>query len=136
MNNTSWDWDDLWEDNANPTPVELKPLTGSISNEAVPNVYQEEQLPPAASRWDAEVDRLFGVKGDATQEEVTSSSGYPVAPPSPSELANLSPWDRAYEQALELWRKEHPNLSRAEAMRSFQNDDQYLTRVSTIFQNA
>ena len=91
MNNTSWDWDDLWEDNANPTPVELKPLTGSISNEAVPNVYQEEQLPPAASRWDAEVDRLFGVKGDATQKEVTSSSGYPVAPPSPSELANLSP---------------------------------------------
>jgi len=89
-------------------------------------------------QWGAEIAELFGVEGDATQEEVTSSSRYssPCPPPSPSELANMSPWDRAYEQALDVWMKEHPNLARAEARRSFENDDEYLDRVSTIFQGA
>jgi hypothetical protein len=48
----------------------------------------------------------------------------------------MSPWGRSYQQALEVWVKEHPNLSRAEAMESFESDDQYFPRILKFFHSA
>ena len=69
----------------------------------------------------------------ATKEAVPPTPPYPEAPPSASELANLSSWDRAYEQALAVWMKERPDLPRTEAREAFENDDEYITRVQKFF---
>ena len=69
----------------------------------------------------------------ATKEAVPRTPPYPEAPPSASELANLSSWDRAYEQALAVWMKERPDLPRTEAREAFENDDEYITRVQKFF---
>lgn len=41
--------------------------------------------------------------------------------------------DRAYEQALDAWMKERPDLTRAEALEAFQNDSECITRVLKFF---
>jgi hypothetical protein len=85
----------------------------------------------------------FCVLGDTIIEEMKqykkaalSSPRYNAPPPSPAEIAKMSPWGRSYQQALEVWVKEHPNLSRAEAMESFESDDQYFPRILKFFHSA
>jgi hypothetical protein len=73
---------------------------------------------------------------DARKTVATAPAPGSDIPPSPSELANMSPWDRAYEQALDAWRKEHANLTPAEAREAFDNDTEFLTRVAKIFHEA
>jgi hypothetical protein len=75
-------------------------------------------------------------EANATKKAVTPPLPSSDARPSRSELASMSPWDRAYEQALDAWRKEHANLTPAEAREAFVNDTDFLSRVAKIFHGA
>jgi hypothetical protein len=74
-------------------------------------------------------------KANATNEAATSPPSSSEASPSPSELANMGPCDQAYEQALVVWRKEHPDQTRSVARKAFENDDEYINRVLEFFQD-
>ena len=103
----------------------------AASEEAAVTSLPTPSLPTAGNQKVA-----IEAPADATKTVATGPAPGSDIPPSPSELANMSPWDRAYEEALDAWRKEHGNLTPAEAREAFDNDTEFLSRVAKIFHGA
>ncbi len=115
-------------------PCLQQPVSSELNNPTHPHPSASSS-PPSPS-LPAAGNENVAPEANATKKAVTSPPPSSDALPSPTELANMSPWDRAYEQALDAWRKEHANLTPAEARGAFGNDTEFVTRVAKIFHGA
>lgn len=118
----------------NINPCLQQPVSSELNNPTHPHPPTSSS-PPSPSLPTAGIENVAR-EANATKKAVTPPPPSSDARPSPSELAKMSPWDRAYEQALDDWRKEHASLTPAEARKALDNDTDFLSRVAKIFHGA